>query len=90
MLVSRMPGRMNRQRRELVGFMDAIVRDHEENKATDDDASNEDLLDVLLRAQREGALHIPLTADNIKSVIGVSTNPKQSCHAVFRRARAPV
>ncbi|KAK3134188.1 hypothetical protein QOZ80_6AG0546090 [Eleusine coracana subsp. coracana] len=71
MLVSRMPGRMRRQREELVGFMDAIVRDHEENKATGgDDANKEDLLDVLLRIRREGDLQVPITTDNIKSVIG--------------------
>jgi hypothetical protein len=71
MLVSRMPGKMGRQRQELVGFMDAIVREHEENKATCD-ANKEDLLDVLLRIQREGALQVPITTESIKSVIGVS------------------
>ncbi|KAK3130905.1 hypothetical protein QOZ80_6BG0499490 [Eleusine coracana subsp. coracana] len=75
MFLSRMPGRMKRQREELVGFMDAIVRDHEENKVTGD-ANKEDLLDVLLRIQREGDLQVPITTDNIKSVIGVRTNPK--------------
>jgi hypothetical protein len=51
--------------------MDAIVREHEENKATCD-ANKEDLLDVLLRIQREGALQVPITTESIKSVIGVS------------------
>jgi len=71
MLVSRMPGRMQRQRQESVAFMDAIVREHEESRVADD--GKEDLLDVLLRIQREGDLQVPLTADNIKTVVGVST-----------------
>ena len=71
MLVSRMPGRMQRQRQESVAFMDAIVREHEESRVADD--GKEDLLDVLLRIQREGDLLVPLTADNIKTVVGVST-----------------
>jgi len=68
MLVSRMPGRMQRQRQESVAFMDAIVREHEESRVADD--GKEDLLDVLLRIQREGDLQVPLTADNIKSAVG--------------------
>jgi cytochrome P450 len=71
MLVSRMPGRMKRHRQEVVAFLDAMVREHEESRAPDDD--KEDLLDVLLRIQREGDLQFPLTTDNIKSVVGVST-----------------
>jgi len=68
MLVSRMPGRMQRQRQESMAFMDAMVREHEESRVADD--GKEDLLDVLLRIQREGDLQVPLTADNIKTVVG--------------------
>ncbi|PUZ59813.1 hypothetical protein GQ55_4G072900 [Panicum hallii var. hallii] len=68
MLVSRMPGRMKRHRQEAVAFMDALIREHEESRVSDDD--KEDLLDVLLRIQREGDLQVPLTTDNIKSVVG--------------------
>ncbi|CAN6201008.1 unnamed protein product [Urochloa humidicola] len=69
MLVSRMPGKMKRQRQELVAFIDDIVREHEENRAAGNDGK-EDLLDVLLRIQKEGDLHVPITTDNIKSVVG--------------------
>jgi len=48
-----------------------MVREHEESRVADD--GKEDLLDVLLRIQREGDLLVPLTADNIKTVVGVST-----------------
>ncbi|XP_066376742.1 desmethyl-deoxy-podophyllotoxin synthase-like [Miscanthus floridulus] len=68
MLVSRMPGRMKQHREEVVAFLDAMVREHGESRAADDD--KEDLLDVLLRIQREGDLQFPLTTDNIKSVVG--------------------
>ncbi|WVZ79244.1 hypothetical protein U9M48_026846, partial [Paspalum notatum var. saurae] len=69
MLISRMPGRMRRQRKELVAFADSVVQEHEENKASGD-GSKEDLLDVLLRIQKEGDLQIPITTENIKSVVG--------------------
>ncbi|XP_062229365.1 desmethyl-deoxy-podophyllotoxin synthase-like [Phragmites australis] len=68
MLVSRMPGRMERHRQEVVAFLDAIVREHEADRAAAGD--KEDLLDVLLRIQREGDLQFPITTDNIKSVVG--------------------
>ncbi|CAL5053949.1 unnamed protein product [Urochloa decumbens] len=69
MLVSRMPGKMKRQRQELVAFIDNVVREHEESRAAGNDGK-EDLLDVLLRIQREGDLPVPITTDNIKSVVG--------------------
>ncbi|CAN6201011.1 unnamed protein product [Urochloa humidicola] len=69
MLVSRMPGRMKRHRQEAEVFMDALVREHEESRVADD-GKEEDLLDVLLRIQREGDLQVPLTTDSIKSVVG--------------------
>ncbi|CAD6338925.1 unnamed protein product [Miscanthus lutarioriparius] len=69
MLVSRMPGRMKQHRQEADAFMDAMVQEHGESRAADD-GDKEDLLDVLLRIQREGDLQFPLTTDNIKTVIG--------------------
>ncbi|VAH51948.1 unnamed protein product [Triticum turgidum subsp. durum] len=68
MLVSRVPGRMKRHREEWDAFMDAAVREHQENRAADDD--KEGLLDVLLRIQREGHLQFPMSIDNIKSAVG--------------------
>ncbi|XP_048544184.1 desmethyl-deoxy-podophyllotoxin synthase-like [Triticum urartu] len=68
MLLSRTPGRMRQHRQELAAFMDAIVREHQEVRRADD--GEEDLLDVLLRIQREGDLQFPLSTDNIKSAVG--------------------
>ncbi|CAL5041763.1 unnamed protein product [Urochloa decumbens] len=43
--------------------------EHEESTAAGN-GGKEDLLDVLLRIQREGDLQVPITTDNIKSVVG--------------------
>ncbi|CAL5085343.1 unnamed protein product [Urochloa decumbens] len=67
MLVSPTPRLMRREREEMMAFMDTIIQDHQENRAAGVD--EEDLLDVLLRIQREDELDPPLTTDNIKSVI---------------------
>ncbi|CAL5048891.1 unnamed protein product [Urochloa decumbens] len=69
MLVSRMPGRMKRHREEAEAYMDDLLREHEESRVADG-GKEEDLLDVLLRIQREGDLQVPLTSDTIKSVVG--------------------
>ncbi|OEL37178.1 Premnaspirodiene oxygenase [Dichanthelium oligosanthes] len=69
MLVSRMPGEVKRQWQQAFSFLDTIIREHEENKDANQD--KEDLLDVLLRIQREDDdLQAPITTDNIKSVVG--------------------
>ncbi|XP_037433258.1 zealexin A1 synthase-like [Triticum dicoccoides] len=67
MLVSRRPRQMKGHREEVDAFMDAIVLDHQENRAADDD---EDLLDVLLRIQQKGDMQFPMSIENIKSTIG--------------------
>ncbi|CAN6200197.1 unnamed protein product [Urochloa humidicola] len=58
---------MRREREEMMAFIDTIIQDHQENRAAGVD--EEDLLDVLLRVQREDELDPPLTTDNIKAVI---------------------
>ncbi|XP_051202822.1 desmethyl-deoxy-podophyllotoxin synthase [Lolium perenne] len=68
MLVSRTPGRMRQHRQQIAAFMDAVVQEHQENRAAA--GEEEDLLDVLLRIQQEGGLQFPLTTANIKSAVG--------------------
>ncbi|XP_047070785.1 desmethyl-deoxy-podophyllotoxin synthase-like [Lolium rigidum] len=69
MLISRMPRRMRRHSEEAAAFTDAVVREHQQNRAAADD-DGDDLLDVLLRIQREDDLQFPLSTDKIKSVVG--------------------
>ncbi|CAO2197961.1 unnamed protein product [Urochloa humidicola] len=66
MLVSPTPRLMRREREEMMAFIDTIIQDHQDNRASGDE---EHLLDVLLRIQKEDELDPPLTTDNIKSVI---------------------
>ncbi|KAF0904991.1 hypothetical protein E2562_039332, partial [Oryza meyeriana var. granulata] len=67
--LSRMPRRMMQHRREAFAFTDAIIQEHQENGAAGD-GDKEDLLDVLLRIQREGDLQFPLSTERIKTTVG--------------------
>uniref|UniRef100_A0A0E0HU05 Cytochrome P450 n=1 Tax=Oryza nivara TaxID=4536 RepID=A0A0E0HU05_ORYNI len=69
MLLSRMPRRMKQHHRDMVAFLDAIIQEHQENRSAAADDDN-DLLDVLLRIQREGDLQFPLSSESIKATIG--------------------
>ncbi|KAL6851407.1 hypothetical protein ACP4OV_020340 [Aristida adscensionis] len=70
MLLSRVPGRLVRQRRRMMEFMDAIIQEHLESRASgEEDEEEEDLLDVLLRLQKEVDSQYPLTTENIKMVM---------------------
>lgn len=52
----------------VLEFMGGIIDEHLEKKSSGE-VQAEDLMDVLLRVQREGNLRFPLTMDNIKAVI---------------------
>uniref|UniRef100_A0A0D9V155 Cytochrome P450 n=1 Tax=Leersia perrieri TaxID=77586 RepID=A0A0D9V155_9ORYZ len=70
MLLSSMPRRMRRDRKEMMDFVDAIFHEHRERRATAVGGDvEEDLLDVLLRIQSEDGTNPVLTTENIKIVI---------------------
>ncbi|GJN10745.1 hypothetical protein PR202_ga28864 [Eleusine coracana subsp. coracana] len=69
MLLSPMPRRIKRERDNMMAFIDNIIQEHESDRRAAGNGDEEDLLDVLLRVQREDALDPPLTTDNIKEVI---------------------
>ncbi|KAL5211441.1 hypothetical protein ABZP36_022288 [Zizania latifolia] len=70
MLVSRVPGRIERDRRRMRRIMDSIIDEHQERRAAGNgNDEEEDLVDVLFRLQKETDAQYPLTTENIKSVM---------------------
>ncbi|XP_062221259.1 desmethyl-deoxy-podophyllotoxin synthase-like [Phragmites australis] len=69
MLVSRAPARIEAYRRSMRRIMDGIIQEHQERRATGDGEEEEDLVDVLLRLQKEVDSQFPLTTENIKTVM---------------------
>uniref|UniRef100_I1NY01 Cytochrome P450 n=2 Tax=Oryza glaberrima TaxID=4538 RepID=I1NY01_ORYGL len=73
LFLSRVPGRIEHHRQGMQRFIDAIIVEHQEKRAAaaanDDDDEDEDLLDVLLKLQKEMGSHHPLTTANIKTVM---------------------
>ena len=55
-------------RNSVYKILDGIIQEHQERTG----AGGEDLVDVLLRIQKEGELQFPLAMDDIKSIIFVS------------------
>uniref|UniRef100_A0ACD5Z0Y5 Uncharacterized protein n=1 Tax=Avena sativa TaxID=4498 RepID=A0ACD5Z0Y5_AVESA len=73
-LLSSVPGKILRHSRGMKKFMDAIIQEHQEGRVSrgdgyDGDREAEDLLDVLLRLQKEADSQYPLTTENIKTVM---------------------
>ena len=59
-------------RQTSFGILDEIIKDHLERMERGDGGEVEDLLDVLLKVQKDGELPIPLDTDVIKVAITVS------------------
>ncbi|CAL5052704.1 unnamed protein product [Urochloa decumbens] len=54
-------------RAAMLELMDTVIGEHMQRRS-DGEPREEDMLDVLLRLQRDGGLQIPLTMDNVKAV----------------------
>ncbi|XP_037438954.1 premnaspirodiene oxygenase-like [Triticum dicoccoides] len=70
MRLSRMPSQIERRRGTILSFMDTIIQERQEKRAAAATGiEEEDLLDVLLRLQKDMDSQYPLTALNVKSVM---------------------
>lgn len=59
--------------KECDEMLEGIIKDHQEKKgAANVGEVDEDLVDVLLRVQKDDDFEIPLSLDNIKAVLMVS------------------
>lgn len=73
--ISGMKPKIEKLHQESDRMLEDIIKDHKEaklKKIGEDEADEEDLVDVLLKFQDKGDLEFPLTTDNIKAVILVS------------------
>jgi len=59
--------------REMTRLMDGVIEEHQEKRAAGAGNDEEDLLDVLLRIQKDGGLQVPLDMGTISAVIIVSS-----------------
>ncbi|KAL8154162.1 hypothetical protein V2J09_011922 [Rumex salicifolius] len=69
---SGMDARVERLQRELDGFLEGVVREHEDRKVIkggDEDQRAKDFVDVLIDVQRDEAMGFPLERDSMKAII---------------------
>jgi hypothetical protein len=74
LLVSTAPRMITRHRDEMLKLIDVVIKEHQESRASGSgNDEDEDLLDVLLRLQKEVDSKPPLTTANIKTVMLVTS-----------------
>ncbi|KAL7217203.1 hypothetical protein ACSBR1_029004 [Camellia fascicularis] len=79
-VMSGMRRKLEKLHKRVDQILENIVNEHREKKTERESERGEaeDLVDVLLRVQKDGELEFPLTDDNIKAVILVSIQPDSS------------
>jgi cytochrome P450 len=63
------PRRAEAHSREMTLLMDGVIEEHRKRRATGRGNDEEDLLDVLLRIQKDGGLQVPLDMGTLRAVI---------------------
>uniref|UniRef100_A0ACD5UXL7 Uncharacterized protein n=1 Tax=Avena sativa TaxID=4498 RepID=A0ACD5UXL7_AVESA len=68
-LLPRSGSKAERHRREMFRLMDDILKTHQERRALIDENDEQDMVDVLLKVQKEGAMGVSLTNGVIRAVL---------------------
>ncbi|XP_028799813.1 cytochrome P450 71D10 isoform X1 [Neltuma alba] len=68
-VITGLRARMTKLQKDGDKVFDEIIRDHKEKKRNNVGGAEEDLVDVLLRIQKDSDFGIPLSLDNIKAVL---------------------
>uniref|UniRef100_A0A0D9VD38 Cytochrome P450 n=1 Tax=Leersia perrieri TaxID=77586 RepID=A0A0D9VD38_9ORYZ len=90
MRVSRMPALLLRNRSNMHRLMDVIIKEHQEfGAAAGGDGKEEDLVDVLLRLQKEAGFQHPLTTENDMFGAGSETSSTTLIWAMAELMRNP-
>ncbi|ERN15843.1 hypothetical protein AMTR_s00039p00169550 [Amborella trichopoda] len=61
--------RIKKNFRELDSFLDEVIQNHRYKGVLEPTTANKDFVDILLQAQKDYSLDIPLTMDNLKAII---------------------
>uniref|UniRef100_A0ACD6AAU7 Uncharacterized protein n=1 Tax=Avena sativa TaxID=4498 RepID=A0ACD6AAU7_AVESA len=53
----------------VFGILDSVIAEHQDRMAGEGGAAQEDVIDILLRVQKDGGLQFPMDMDSIKAVV---------------------
>ncbi|KAI7989147.1 Premnaspirodiene oxygenase [Camellia lanceoleosa] len=72
-VVSGMKPKLMKMHRKIDDVLESIIRERRMASTEESEQREEDPLDVLLRLEKTGGLEFPITDDNIKAIIFVSS-----------------